>query len=87
MVKKIINGKDHCEASNYAEFLCDTESDVGNLPREKGKNSCSIGSLATVIESKNVYILGSNGWILFGKSGDSAISEVATLDETKSYIR
>lgn len=90
MVKKIINGKDHYESSNYAEFLCDAESDIENLPGTKGSNGVAVGSLATVIESKNVYILSSNGWKLFGVAGASGSTgssiDIATLDEIKSYI-
>lgn len=39
---------------NMAEFLCDFETDVANLPTHRG-----VGSRAKVIENGNVYILNS----------------------------
>lgn len=49
---------------NYAEFLCDTENDIENLPtNEKGK--CAIGSRAFVISSNGEYILSpKNKWVI-----------------------
>lgn len=45
---------------NMAEFLCDFESDVVNLPTNRG-----VGSTATVIENGNVYVFNSYGhWVL-----------------------
>jgi hypothetical protein len=45
---------------NMAEFLCDYQSDVADLPTD-----CGVGSKAFVIENSNVYILnGSKIWIL-----------------------
>lgn len=84
MFRKVVNGKEYSEFSNYAEFLCDNESDVQNLPSYKGTDACSIGSRATVLETKNVYILGSDGWVLFGVA--SGGSDVATLNEVKTYL-
>lgn len=58
---------------NMAEFLCDYESDVADLPTNRGP-----GSTARVIESGNVYILNnSHQWIKQPKnsSGGGSSSE------------
>ena len=50
---------------NMAEFVCDFETDVANLPTDVG-----VGSTARVIENGNVYILNSqHQWILQPKNG------------------
>lgn len=50
---------------NMAEYLCDYQSDVANLPTNRGP-----GSKATVIENGNVYVLNAeHQWILQPKTG------------------
>lgn len=47
------------------KFLCDYQSDVANLPTNRGP-----GSKATVIENGNVYVLNAeHQWILQPKTG------------------
>lgn len=49
---------------NMAEFLCDFETDVANLPTNRGA-----GSTAKVIETGNVYMLNNlHQWVLQPKS-------------------
>lgn len=49
---------------NMAEFLCDFESDVANLPINRG-----VGSKAFVIENGNVYVFNSySQWVLQPKN-------------------
>lgn len=79
---------------NYAEYLCDSDSDITNLPtNEKGK--CAIGSIAMVVDSKNVYVLNAqNEWMLLynyssgSDSGSSAGggSSSADIEELKTYV-
>lgn len=40
---------------NMAEFLCDFESDIKDLPTNRGP-----GSIAKVVETGNIYILNNN---------------------------
>lgn len=49
---------------NYAEFLCDTDDDINNLPtNENGK--CAIGSMAFVVSSSSKYVLSPlNKWVV-----------------------
>ena len=50
---------------NAASFICDFQSDVANLPTNRG-----VGSTAKVLENGNFYILNSNKeWILQTSSG------------------
>lgn len=50
---------------NAASFICDFQSDVENLPTNRGT-----GSTAKVLENGNFYILNSNKeWILQTSSG------------------
>lgn len=45
---------------NAASFICDFQSDVVNLPKNRG-----VGSTAKVIENGNFYIFNSNKeWVL-----------------------
>lgn len=62
---------------NMAEFLCDYQSDVADLPTD-----CGVGSKAFVIENSNVYILnGSKIWILQSTTGN----ESSSSGENNSY--
>lgn len=46
------------------KFVCDTEADIVDLP------SCSIGSMATIINTGDVYVVNGNGkWVKFGSEG------------------
>lgn len=55
---------------NYAEFLCETDSDIAVLPIQKGK--CAIGSKAFVLSTGKTYILNnSNQWIQYNGSSSS----------------
>ena len=78
---------------NYSEFTCDTAADIADLPTNKdiGKyknlNTCSIGSKATVISDRTMYILnGNNQWVLLkdykATGGGSSILIDETLTES-----
>ena len=78
---------------NYSEFTCDTAADIADLPTNKdiGKyknlNTCSIGSKATVISDRTMYILnGDNQWVLLkdykATGGGSSILIDETLTES-----
>ena len=54
---------------NAASFICDFQSDVENLPTNRGT-----GSTAKVLENGNFYILNSNKeWILQTSSGGGGL--------------
>lgn len=43
------------------DYVCDTESDVANLPK------CCTGSSALVVESGKVYVVNASGvWAVYG---------------------
>ena len=78
---------------NYSEFTCDTAVDIADLPTNKdvGKyknlDTCSIGSKATVISDRTMYILnGDNQWVLLkdykATGGGSSILIDETLTES-----
>ena len=78
---------------NYSEFTCDTAADIADLPTNKdvGKyknlDTCSIGSKATVISDRTMYILnGDNQWVLLkdykATGGGSSILIDETLTES-----
>ena len=78
---------------NYSEFTCDTAADIADLPTNKdiGKyknlDTCSIGSRATVISDRTMYILnGDNQWVLLkdykATGGGSSILIDETLTES-----
>lgn len=63
---------------NYAEFLCETDSDVAALPTQKGK--CAVGSKAFVLSSSKTYILNNNNqWVVY-KSEIPDVSDFITKD-------
>lgn len=54
--------------NSHCEFLCDTSSDVANLPTETSKGTvgdyCSAGSIAIIAEDKSLVILNNQGeWV------------------------
>ena len=78
---------------NYSEVTCDTAADIADLPTNKdvGKyknlDTCSIGSKATVISDRTMYILnGDNQWVLLkdykATGGGSSILIDETLTES-----
>lgn len=78
---------------NYSEFTCDTAADIADLPTNKdiGKyknlDTCSVGSKATVISDRTMYILnGDNQWVLLkdykATGGGSSILIDETLTES-----
>ena len=78
---------------NYSEFTCDTAADIADLPTNKdiGKyknlDTCSIGSKATVISDRTMYILnGDSQWVLLkdykATGGGSSILIDETLTES-----
>lgn len=85
---------------NYSEFICDTEDDLDSLPTNEKydgglKATCSIGSIATVIEPRKKYILNNqNKWevllnfVSTGSSDDTDTSslDIASLEEVKEYL-
>lgn len=73
---------------NGKVFICDTESDVENLPTNR-----TPGSVAKVASTSNIYILNSSGkWILQTSSGSGGSSSEdihinnAYLDEDENLI-
>lgn len=50
--------KESVGSSIQKSLYCDTEADVANLPTSE--DEIGLGSTCLVIESSNVYILGSN---------------------------
>ena len=68
--------------SNYKEFMCDSISDLENLP-SLGFNGCAASSKAFIMDNSGEWNeLISNG------SGGGGISEdfIASVDETKNYL-
>lgn len=69
---------------NYSVFICDTSSDLEELPTNERKSlthkvgKCSVGSRAIVVDEQTTYILNNNNeWKIFssagsGGSGDSS---------------
>lgn len=52
---------------NYSKFICDTKTDLAELPTNTKSSvthkikSCSVGSIAVVIENSTTYILSNSG--------------------------
>ena len=74
---------------NYSEFTCDTAADIADLPTNKdiGKyknlDTCSIGSKATVISDRTMYILnGNNQWVLLKDYKATGGGNSILIDET-----
>lgn len=92
MYSKIVGGNKL--PYNYAEFICDSENDINNLPTKTSEFACSIGSKALVLETKNVYILNNdNEWVLYGNiesSGGGGINpsglSIATISQISQFI-
>lgn len=64
-----------------AKFVCDTETDIENLPTEK--NKIYPGSTAVVAETGNLYILNASySWVLFktAASGGNTDDPLAGYD-------
>lgn len=69
---------------NMAEFLCDYESDIADLPKNRGP-----GSTARVVETGNIYILNNNHeWVKqpknSGGGGSSSEGEIIVLNDNTS---
>lgn len=57
-----VNGK---VAYDVCEFICDYESDVANLPKDK-----TVGSSALVLETLNIYMINGEGqWVKLSFGG------------------
>lgn len=72
---------------NYMEFMCDSSSDLQNLPA-LGSNGCSVASKAFLMDTQKTYILDNTGtWKEITSSG-GGISEdsIASVDETKNFL-
>ena len=72
---------------NYMEFMCDSSSDLQNLPA-LGSNGCSVASKAFLMDTQKTYILDNTGiWKEITSSG-GGISEdnIASVDETKDFL-
>lgn len=66
---------------NAASFICDFQSDVANLPTNRG-----VGSTAKVLENGNFYILNSEKqWILQTSSGGGGGGGLPPEDTTIIY--
>lgn len=92
MYSKIVSGNKL--PYDYAEFICDTASDISNLPTRDSEFPCSVGSKALVLETKDVYMLdNSNEWVLYGniESGgggsiDPSGISIATISQISQFI-
>lgn len=76
--------------SNYKEFMCDSISDLENLP-SLGFNGCAASSKAFIMDTQKTYIIDNSGeWneLISNVSGGGGISEdfIASVDETKNYL-
>lgn len=76
--------------SNYKEFMCDSISDLENLP-SLGFNGCAASSKAFIMDTQKTYIIDNSGeWneLISNGSGGGGISEdfIASVDETKNYL-
>lgn len=76
--------------SNYKEFMCDSVSDLENLP-SLGFNGCAASSKAFIMDTQKTYIIDNSGeWneLISNGSGGGGISEdfIASVDETKNYL-
>ena len=76
--------------SNYKEFMCDSISDLENLP-SLGFNGCAASSKAFIMDTQKTYMIDNSGeWneLISNGSGGGGISEdfIASVDETKNYL-
>lgn len=77
---------------NYSYFLCDSASDIADLPiNANGVSGCSFASKAFVIETQETYILSNNNtWVLLSSSGSNGSSigtdNVASVSEVRDYL-
>ena len=77
---------------NYSEFVCDSVSDIQNLPTSKKHGSeyatCSPGSKALILENKKLYILSNDDkWVEFlDYTLSTGCIDVATVNETNEYL-
>lgn len=76
--------------SNYKEFMCDSVSDLENLP-SLGFNGCAASSKAFIMDTQKTYIIDNSGeWneLISNGSGGGGISEdfIASVDETNNYL-
>lgn len=74
--------------SNYMEFLCDSISDLDNLP-SLGFSGCAVSSKAFVMSSQKTYIIDNSGeWNELTAGGSDGISKdyIASVDDTKNYF-
>ena len=69
---------------NYAEFLCETDSDVAALPTQKGK--CAVGSKAFVLSSSKTYILNNNMELVMNKTEDMLLDFSLSEDGILSVV-
>lgn len=91
MYSKIVSGNKL--PYDYAEFICDTASDISNLPTHNSEFPCSVGSKALVLETKDVYMLDNNDeWVQYGniESGGGSIDpsglSIATISQISQFI-
>ena len=74
---------DEHNATNYMEFVIDTDADKTSLP---GLDTCCPGSKATSIESGLIFVLSTTGiWNELPGSGPSITVEALSVDTNGSY--
>lgn len=96
MSYKVIKAFGSTQGLTKRIFICDSTSDVGNLPTNKGMGvkqendsvsdeKCAVGSRAEVTETGDIYILSANGeWI--AKPGDESGGSDIVIDDTLSQV-
>ena len=88
-------------AFNYCEFICDSESDLPDLPTNEKSikinssyiSNCAIGSKAIITDVRKLYVLNNqNEWVFlfdYNCSGGGSLPEdlqIATVEEVKKYL-
>ena len=94
---KILSMSGYQVSNNIAKFVCDTVSDIQNLPTQNSGpifERCSAGSVTICLEDRYLYMLSNAGvWTkcqnLSGVSNiitDDGTIEVASIDEIIEYV-
>ena len=88
MYTRVVYGK-RDTLYNYSEFICDSDSDIENLPTTKSEDGCSVGSKAFVTETKKKYMLNNKDeWCFLGYAvtGSMDSVDVASKQDVLSFF-